>query len=212
MRLVTTHAAGAALALLPLAAAAHHAEGYATPVTPLAGLLSGLAHPAIELGQFAFLVALGVLAARAPRGHGTIGRFVAGSAIGAGLAALGVTGPAEPLLPLLLLAIAALLARAGDGRAARTVTWPGAAALLVAGLVHGQAAIEPIAGAAGGAFATYVAGMLATQCAIVVVARAVAARGATASAFAGRTGRGVSATAAALAALAVALHPGLSLF
>jgi urease accessory protein len=202
-------AVATALLAAPLIAVAHHAEGYATPGTPIAGMLSGLAHPAIEIGQLAFLLALGVLCAGAPSGVRPVARFVAGSALGVAAAAAGWSVPAEPLLPLLLLGIAALLAWRGAGAASASPAAVGA--LLVAGFVHGQAAIEPMGAAAMGPFAAYAAAMLATQCAIVLATRAAIVRLVPADGHARRWGTGVTAAAAGLAAIAVALQPGLSL-
>ncbi len=199
----------AALLAASTAVLAHHAEGYAVPATPLAGALSGIAHPAIEIGQLVFLIALGVLCSERGGALRAVPAFVAGSALGVALAAVGVLAPVEPLLPLLLLGIAAVLAVRRDGT--RMDSAGALGALLLAGAVHGQAAIEPMAGAAIGPFAAYAIGMLATQCAIVAVAGAATRAFTARAARAGRLGRGAAAAAAGLAAIAVAVQPGLSL-
>jgi hypothetical protein len=210
MHALARRAVGAALLVAPLAAAAHHAEGYATPQTIGAAVLAGFAHPAIELGQVAFLIALGALCARWPtRGSAAMARFVAGSAFGVLLAACGVLAEAEPLLPLALLGIAAALAWHGD-RFVRGAASGAAALTVLAGLVHGQAAIEPVVGAPVVAFLAYAAAMLVAQVAIVLLARAVASSVVLADEAAGRRAWNLGAAACVLAAVAVAMRPGLS--
>lgn len=51
----------------PHEAFAHHVTGSRLPQTTWEGLLSGLAHPVIEMDHFAFIIAAGMLAAMAPR-------------------------------------------------------------------------------------------------------------------------------------------------
>lgn len=50
--------------LLATPASAHHALGGTTPQSALQGFISGLAHPIIGLDHFAFVVAVGLLAAQ----------------------------------------------------------------------------------------------------------------------------------------------------
>jgi hypothetical protein len=201
----------AALLLAPLGAVAHHAEGDATPETIGSGLLSGFAHPAIELGQVAFLVALGACCARWPATGAVIARFVAGSAIGVLLAALGVLGPAEPLLPLALLGVAVALAWRGGRAGSTTLARAVGGATVLAGMVHGQVAIEPAVGAPSAAFLAYAGAMLVAQVVIVVVARGAIATVMPAGSVLHRRTLGVGAAACVVAAVAVALQPGLAL-
>jgi hypothetical protein len=211
MHTAIRRAALAALLLAPLGAVAHHAEGYATPQTIGSGLLSGFAHPGIELGQVAFLVALGACCARWPAAGPVIARFVAGSAIGVLLAALGLLGPAEPLLPLALLGVAVALAWRGGPAGSTAMARVAGGATVLAGLVHGQAAIEPAVGAPVAAFLAYAGAMLVAQLVIVMVARGVIANVLPAGSALQRSALGVGAAACVVAAVAVALQPGLSL-
>ncbi len=200
----------AALLTAPVLAVAHHAEGYLTPQTFASGLLSGLAHPAIEVGQVAFLIALGVYCARWPAGGRTILWFAVGSALGVLLAAAGALLPAERLLPLALLGIAGALAFRGDGAPAGIGAPIAIGLTSLAGLVHGQAAIEPMAVASLVPFGAYAVAMLCAQILIVLLARAVIARLLPANARTRRRSWRAAAAASGVAAVAVALQPGLS--
>ena len=211
MNTALRRAALAALLLAPIGAAAHHAEGYATPQTIGSALMSGLAHPAIELGQVAFLVALGACCARGSAAGPVIARFLAGSAIGVLLAALGLLAPAEPLLALALLGVAVALAWWGEPGGSATMTRVAAGATMFAGLVHGQAAIEPAVGAPSGAFLAYAGALLLAQVLIVLAARGVAANMLPAGSALARTAQGAAAAACVVVAVVVAMQPGLSL-
>ena len=81
----------------------------------------------------------------------------------------------------------------------------------LAGLVHGQAAIEPVVRAPSGAFVAYAAAMLCTQVLVVLLARRAIAQLLPADARIRRRAWGAASAASAVAAVAVALEPGLSL-
>ena len=57
-------------------ASAHHVMGGMSPSTLFEGLLSGLAHPVIEMDHLAFVIALGLAAAFTSDGLRLVGLFV----------------------------------------------------------------------------------------------------------------------------------------
>lgn len=200
-----------ALFVAPLAALAHHPGGFLTPQTAASGFLSGLAHPAVEVGQLAFLIALGLCCVRWLQARAIIGRFAAGSAIGVLFAAFGLVAPAEPLLPVLLLGAAVALAQPWRGTSTDRRTVLAISVTVLAGVVHGQAAIEPVVGAPVSAFFAYGVALLIAQASILLLAKTLASI-LVAQAPRARMifWRGAAAATAASAA-AITLVPGLSL-
>jgi urease accessory protein len=148
----------AALSFLTATAGAHahHAMGNLTPQTFAQGLLSGLAHPVIGLDHFAFVAAMGVLAAPLPRGALMPLTFLVAGAIGAALHVAGVDLPlAEAAVAFSVLALGALIL------ARRPVPTPALAALFAtAGLFHGHALAESIIGAEPAPLAAYFTGLV----------------------------------------------------
>ncbi|NOG69894.1 HupE/UreJ family protein [Roseicella sp. DB1501] len=161
----------AAAAALPRPALAHHAMGGAAPATLWQGVASGLAHPVIGLDHLAFLLAIGLLAAAAPaRGLRALGLVLAGGLAGAALHLAGIgLGPVEALVALSVLLAGALLL----APAPRPAALLGLAAAL-AGLVHGHAYAEAVAGAGPVPVLGYLASLTVMQAALVLGAMAAA--------------------------------------
>lgn len=161
-------AAIGALAASP--ALAHHAMGGAPMETFSHGLLSGVGHPLLGFDHLFFVAAVGVAAAFTGRALTAPLAFVGAMIAGVALVVAGVALPmVEPAIALSLLVLGGLIAR---GRALPL----GRAMVLfaVAGLFHGWAFGESLAGNEGGASAAvaagYLIGLAATQWAIAVAA------------------------------------------
>jgi urease accessory protein len=158
-------AAAAVLATLPTASLAHHAMGGATPRSFLDGLLSGFAHPVIELPHLAAILLAGAVAARVGR-PAWIACFVIGSFLGTAALALDLPwSPGERLVEgtLLLLAAASLLRG--------PITGPtGALILLAVGGVHGAAFAESVAGAEPTPIVAYLVGLAIAELALAGMA------------------------------------------
>lgn len=151
----------AALALWSLAtpAFAHHAMGGKLPNNLLEGFLSGLAHPLIGPDHFAFIVAVGLLAATCKRGMVIPLMFVLTAMAGTGLhlAKLNVPG-IELFVSGSILLFGILLAQ---GKNWNTLAIAGLSAL--AGLFHGYAYGESIFGAESTPLEAYLAGFTVIQ-------------------------------------------------
>ncbi len=167
-------------------ALAHHVMGGEMPVTFLQGLLSGLGHPIIGLDHLAAVVAVGCLAAGQRRGVLLVLGYVVAMMIGAAahIGEATVTG-AEYFVAASVIALGLLLVRPGALRL-DVVT----ALFACAGLVHGYALGESIAGAEATPLYAYFIGLAVVQSAIALGALAltqlVAARSAAAHAVAPR--------------------------
>jgi urease accessory protein len=152
--------AGVALSAEP--ALAHHMTDGKTPETFLDGLLSGLAHPIIGLDHFAFVVAIGLLAAK--QGWGMLFPlcFLLAAVGGTSLHLNSVD------LPVVELAIAGSVLIIGLLLWARKdLPLSGAIALgAVAGVFHGYAYGESIVGAEPSPLAAYLLGFTLIQAAI----------------------------------------------
>lgn len=151
--------------LVALPASAHHAMDNATPRTWLDGLISGLAHPIIGLDHLAFVLAIGLLAARKRQGLIIPAAFLLASVAGTGLHLRGL----EVLAPELLIAVSVLLMGG-------LLAWPSQPPILVmvglgaiAGIFHGYAYGEAIAGAEMAPLAAYLAGLTLVQMAIAAL-------------------------------------------
>ncbi|QKD81816.1 HupE/UreJ family protein [Thermoleptolyngbya sichuanensis A183] len=154
----------AGMALCAEPALAHHALGGETPKTFLEGFLSGLAHPVIGLDHFAFVVAIGLLAAK--QGWGLL------FPISFLLAALG--GTTLHLnsvdLPAVEIAIALSVFLIGLGLGLqKTLPLGGAIAFgVLAGVFHGYAYGESIIGATPSPLSAYLLGFTLIQAAIAL--------------------------------------------
>lgn len=153
------------------AASAHHVAGGHVPTRWTHGLLSGLAHPVIELDHLAFLLGAGVLVAaaglRARAALLALLLFAGAGAAGTLLHARGVDLPAVEIgvaLSLLLASLALLRPRLRPG--------PVALLALAAGLLHGHAYGEAIVGAGPQPLVAYLAGLAVVQTLMLVSVRA----------------------------------------
>jgi urease accessory protein len=156
-------------------AAAHHVMGGKTPSTFMEGLLSGFAHPVIGADHLAFLLAIGVAVGVSGLSLALPAVFVAAMAVGVAVhvKAIGLPG-AEIVVALSVLLAGGLIAW---GRTLPVGLW--AALFAVAGLFHGYALGESIAGAESTPIWAYLLGLVVIQSALTVgvalVARRVAA-------------------------------------
>ncbi len=158
--------------LAPGAALAHHPMGGATPATFMQGLLSGLGHPVIGLDHLAFVIAVGLIAARFARGRllpmAFLAAMLAGVAVHLAAFDLPVVELAVAASVLVLGAVLALQARLSAAAAA--------ALFAAAGLFHGYAYGEAVVGAEETPVAAYLVGLVAVQYAIALGALEVARR------------------------------------
>ena len=105
------YATALTLAASALPAFAHHVMGGQTPQTFGQGLLSGVAHPLIDIGHFAFVIAVGITAALTGRIWTLAIAFVAGTLAGCFVHLAGVTLPvAELVIAATVLLLGAIIA------------------------------------------------------------------------------------------------------
>lgn len=150
-------------------ALAHHPMGGATPATLTEGLLSGVGHPILGLDHFAFIIAVGLLAAPRRRALLLPLAFVVGSFAGSLLHLGQISLPGgEYLIAGSVILMGLLLA---SGRRIEDGFFAGILGL--AGLLHGHALAESIFGAEATPLVAYLGGLAVTEYAIaagVVVA------------------------------------------
>ena len=164
VRLLCRTALVAVLFLITTSAFAHHVMGGATPVTVVEGLLSGIGHPVIGADHLAFLFAIGIAVGVGGLNLALPALFVTASAIGVMLHVNGIHVPgAEIVIACSVLMAGFLIAR---GRALSVWLWAGLFA--VAGLFHGYAFGESIAGAETSPLHAYLVGLILIQSAISV--------------------------------------------
>jgi urease accessory protein len=145
-------------------ALAHHPLGGDTPATLMDGLLSGVGHPMLGIDHFAFIVAMGLMAAMIGRPLLAPVGFVVASALGT---LLTVGGVALPMVELVVSASAVVVG--GLVLTGRRLTLAAALALFAgAGLFHGWAFGEAVVGAEPTPILAYLAGLALTQWAIAV--------------------------------------------
>jgi urease accessory protein len=145
-------------------AAAHHAMGGQTPTTFIEGLLSGLGHPIIGIDHLAFLAAVGIAVGVAQLSFAMPLAFVGASALGVMLHIQGFTIPAaEAIVGASVLLAGALVAR---GRIVPSSVW--LALFTLAGLIHGYAYGEAVAGAEATPIWAYLVGLFVIQAALTI--------------------------------------------
>lgn len=151
-----------ALLLAAGSAFAHHPMGGQVPATFFQGLASGFGHPIIGLDHFAFLLAVGLVAALHRRPYLLPMAFLAAMVGGVFMHAGRLDLPGVEVAvaaSTVLLGMAAIRARA--------LPWAASAGLIaVAGLFHGHAFGEAIVGAEATPLLAYLAGLLMVQLAI----------------------------------------------
>jgi urease accessory protein len=156
--------AALASVLVSSPALAHHVMGGKMPATFSAGILSGLGHPILGLDHLAAMVAVGCLAAAFPFGAALAVGFVVAMLCGVALHVAAVTIPAsEALVALSVIALGAvLILRRAPSQGLVGVL------LLAAGLFHGYALGESIAGAEPTPLYAYFLGLAIIQSAIAL--------------------------------------------
>lgn len=154
----------AAAWLLPMAAYAHHGMGGRTPTAFDEGLLSGLAHPIINVHHFAFIIALGIFTAAAQLPRLKPIWFVLGTVAGCYLfTALGPLPHSGALIAasLAVVGFALLLDRHVHG-------WLVTPMFFVGGLLHGSAYAESIIGGDASSLNGYLLGFAFIQSVLAV--------------------------------------------
>lgn len=148
-------------------ASAHHVMGGMAPSNLFEGLLSGLAHPVIEMDHLAFVIALGLAAAFTSDGVRLVALFVGGSLAGVLTHGFGRSVPHLELLVALSIVCVGLgfVAR----RLGRSLAWWVFAA--AAGLLHGFSYGEATAASPWPVVLSYAAGLVVTQVLLVVMAK-----------------------------------------
>lgn len=145
---------------LPTQAFAHHALGGQLPIGFSEGLLSGLAHPIIEVGHLAFILAIGVLTAVSQRGFSLPVWFVGGTLLGCllNVSSLEIQ-PAAWMVPFSAFLIGAYLAWGRIDTDARWQNW----IFLIAGALHGLAYAQAIIGSENNSLQGYLLGFAIIQ-------------------------------------------------
>jgi urease accessory protein len=152
------------LAIRPVTA--HHPLAGRLPANAFEGFLSGLAHPVIGLNHFAFVVAVGLLAASQRRGFLIPAAFVLTALGGTGIHLMNVDLPApEQVISASVLLFGILLA-AKTRPNVLVITGLGA----IAGLFHGYAYGEAIVGAGMAPLVAYLAGFTFIQLTVAMLA------------------------------------------
>jgi len=161
--------------LIAAPASAHHVMGGRMPATFTEGLLSGLGHPVIGPDHLAFLLAVGVIVGAGGLNLALAAVFVATMAFGVAIHVAGVTLPAVEIIVALSVLLAGILIV--RGRALPVAAW--ATLFAAAGLLHGYAFGESIAGAEATPLDAYLLGLVAVQTVLImgvaVVVRRMAA-------------------------------------
>ena len=154
------------LILFPSSTMAHHAMDRRIPSTFTEGMLSGVAHPVIGLDHLAAILAVGLLAAMFVRGHLLPMAFLAAAFAGVIVHVGGAAVPfGESLVALSLVILAASLWWRANISVAYVI-----GLFAAAGLLHGYAYGEAIAGAEATPLAAYLAGLTVVQYALSLIA------------------------------------------
>jgi urease accessory protein len=167
--------AALAFVVATVPALAHHPMGGKTPATFMEGLLSGFGHPVLGVDHLAFLLAVGIAVGVGGLNLALPAVFVVAMAVGVAAHIKGMGLPAaEIVVALSVLLAGGLIAW---GRTLPVALW--AALFAIAGLFHGYALGETVAGAETAPIWAYLLGLVIVQGALTVgvalVARRVAA-------------------------------------
>lgn len=156
---------GISILLSASPAAAHHAFGGKTPSNFFEGFLSGLAHPIIGLDHFAFVVAIGLLAAIKERGIFIPIAFVLTALAGTGIHLMSLDLPVpEVVISASVLVFGIMLALKNSPNSVLMIVLAA-----IAGLFHGYAYGESIVGAEMTPLVAYLAGFTLIQLAIALL-------------------------------------------
>ncbi|PSB00615.1 HupE/UreJ family protein [Merismopedia glauca] len=145
---------------------AHHALGGKLPSNFFEGFLSGLAHPIIGFDHFAFIVAVGAIAATKRQGVLIPILFVLTAMVGSILHLTGVNLPATELLVASSVLIFGILLGIKDSPKILVIS----ALAALAGIFHGYAYAEAIFGAGTTPVAAYLTGFTTIQLLVAFVA------------------------------------------
>lgn len=171
-RLVSGLAIAVGLLTIATPAQAHHALGGKTPTNFFEGFLSGLAHPIIGIDHFAFVVAVGLLAAVMQQRLLLPVAFVLAAMVGTGIHVMGMDLPGSELfVGASILTVGLLLALKNRPYPFMTLSL-GA----VAGIFHGYAYGESIVGADMTPLVAYLAGFTVIQLVIALSAFGIGQR------------------------------------
>jgi urease accessory protein len=151
-------------------ALAHHAFGGQTPKNLFEGFLAGLAHPVIGLDHFAFVVAIGLIAAGIEGGILIPIFFAIATMAGTGIHVASIDLP----LPEIAIAFSVLAFGVMVALKPKLNVPTMATIAAVAGLFHGYAYGETIVGAEMTPLFAYLAGFAVIQMAIALGARHLA--------------------------------------
>jgi urease accessory protein len=145
-------------------AAAHHVMGGRTPATFFEGLLSGLGHPIIGPEHLAFLIAVGLIVGAAGLSLKLPALYVIAMAVGVALHVSGMSVPAsEMAIALSVLVAGGLILLKGP------LPWFAWGLLFAAaGLFHGYAFGESIAGAERTPLGAYLLGLVLIQTTLIL--------------------------------------------
>jgi urease accessory protein len=143
---------------------AHHPMGGRTPSNFFEGFLSGLGHPIIGIDHLAFLIAVGMVVGIAALNLVLPLVFVGMSAVGVLMHVKGLNIPAAEML----VAGSVILAGALLAYGARIMPLVWGALFALAGLLHGYAYGEAVAGAEATPIGAYLLGLVVIQGAIVI--------------------------------------------
>ncbi|MFS8814716.1 MULTISPECIES: HupE/UreJ family protein [unclassified Synechococcus] len=146
---------------------AHHALGGRLPATGWEGFLSGLAHPVIGPDHLAFVVAIGLIAARQPWRYGIPLGFVLAGLVGTGihLAGWDPLGLTELVIASSVVLFGLLLAQSRQIPSWLLLLWGS-----LAGLFHGYAYAEAIIGAEPMPWLGYLLGLSLVQYGVALFA------------------------------------------
>ncbi|MBD2329146.1 HupE/UreJ family protein [Alkalinema sp. FACHB-956] len=153
-----------ALLLKATPSLAHHAMGGNLPTTWFQGLMSGLAHPIIGPDHFAFIVAVGLLAAIKRQGLWLPVAFVVAAMLGTGLHLTQFNLPGVELFvsgSIVLFGALLVMKKSPNTGLVAVLT-------AIAGLFHGYAYGEAIFGAETTPFFAYLAGFTMIQLVISI--------------------------------------------
>ena len=154
------------LLIIAQPASAHHAFGNQTPTNFFEGFLSGLAHPIIGFDHFAFVVAIGLIAATLSNGIAIPIAFILSAMVGTGVHLIKLDLPfPEVAIALSVIAVGILLILRKSLKLEFLI-----ALAEVAGLFHGYAYGEAIIGAKMAPLLSYLAGFSVIQFAIAFAA------------------------------------------
>lgn len=147
-------------------ALAHHPFGSQTPANLIEGFLSGLGHPVIGIDHFAFVIAIGLMAAILRHGFWVPAAFMATALLGTGihLQSWNLLAP-EFFISVSIIILGGLLAlKQGP------TLWLSTGIAALAGVFHGYAYGEAIVGAEITPLVSYLAGFSVMQLVIAALA------------------------------------------